>query len=230
MVIVNVVFDFDGTLATTFVGGEMFRDHTPKDLLDVARDRFNTNKTSLREYQEEVFDLVDESPVEMSDRAVQHTSIRPLAQEVCDHIWNSGGTVTVASAGLDFYIQPVLDAAGFDRLELHSGKVVSEPTKQPPFRYDYPSAKKACKGDWVICKCEVINDLRNDGADDEVIFVGDGVMSDSCAATNAADTVFATGRLLDYCNENDIPVTEFSDDFGPLLSYVLNRTSANGAK
>ena len=76
----------------------------------------------------------------------------------------------------------------------------------------------------------MINDLRNDGADDEVIFVGDGVMSDSCAATNAADTMFATGRLLDYCNENDIPVTEFSDDFGPLLSYVLSRTSANGAK
>jgi 2,3-diketo-5-methylthio-1-phosphopentane phosphatase len=228
--VVNVVFDFDGTLATTFVGGEMFRDHAPKESLNVAQDRFNANKTSLREYQEEVFDLVDESPAKMSYRAVQHTSIRPLAHEVCNQIWEAGGTVSVASAGLDFYIQPVLNNAGFDRIEVHSGKVVSEPTKLPPFRYDYPSAKKECKGDWVICKCEVINDLRNDGAGDEVIFVGDGVMSDSCAAPNAADTVFATGRLLNYCNENDIPVTEFGDDFEPLLSYVLTRTSANGAK
>jgi 2-hydroxy-3-keto-5-methylthiopentenyl-1-phosphate phosphatase len=56
------------------------------------------------------------------------------------------------------------------------------------------------------------------------------VLSDTCAATNAADTVFATGRLLDYCNKNGIPATEFGDDFSSLLSYVLSKTSSNGVK
>ena len=178
-----------------------------------------------------MFDLVDESPAEMSKRAEAHASIRQLAHEVCDQVWKAGGTVAVASASLDFYIQPVLNKAGLDRIEIHSGSVVSEPTKPPPFRYDYRSAAKStCKGDWVTCKCEVISRLKNGEAGGEVIFVGDGVLSDACAAENAADTVFATARLLDYCNEIKIPVTEFGDDFEPLLSYVLARTSANGAK
>jgi 2-hydroxy-3-keto-5-methylthiopentenyl-1-phosphate phosphatase len=225
---VHIVFDFDGSLATSFVGGEMFRGHTPEDKLADASKRYRANTTSLREYQEEVFDIVDESPAEMSVRAAATSSIRDLTTEICEIVWDSGGTVSVASAGLDFYIQPVLDKAGLERIELHSGKVVSEPAELPPFRYDYPSFEKSCKGDWVTCKCEVINRLKSgaqNGEDgSEVIFVGDGSSADSCAATNAADTVFARGRLLDYCIENKIPATEFGDDFSPVLSYVQLRT------
>lgn len=231
---VHIVFDFDGSLATSFVGGEMFRGHTPEDKLSDAGKRYRANTTSLREYQEEVFNIVDESPAEMSARAAATSSIRGLAKEICEAVWNTGGIVAVASAGLDFYIQPVLDKAGLEQIEVHSGKVVSEPTELPPFRYDYPSFEKSCKGDWVTCKCEVINRLKNSARngenESEVIFVGDGSTSDACAATNAADTVFATGRLLDYCIENKIPATEFGDDFSPVLSYVLSKTSGNGAK
>ena len=232
MVKFNVVFDFDSTLATSFVGGEMFYGHAPEKNMARAKDRFHSDKTSLRQYQEEVFDLVDETTDEMSKRAAEKSAVRPLAVEVCNEVWAAGGTVAVASAGLDFYIQPVLSKAGLDQIEIHSGRIVSEPTELPPFRYDYPSTSSTCKGDWVTCKCEVINRLKNGKngeAVSEVIFVGDGVLSDMCAAANAADTVFATGRLLDYCNEKGIPATEFGDDFSSVLSYVLNKTSANGA-
>jgi len=73
----------------------------------------------------------------------------------------------------------------------------------------------------------VINDLKPSG---EVVFVGDGTGADVCAATNAADKVFATGRLLSYCNENGIAVEEFGDNFEPVLSYVTSKTTANGAQ
>lgn len=232
----NVVFDFDSTLATSFVAGEMFHGHAPEKGMAEARERFHSDKTSLRQYQEEVFDLVDESPERMSKRAAEKAAVRPLAAAVCNEVWNAGGTVAVASAGLDFYIQPVLSKAGLDQIEIHSGEIVSEPTELPPFRYDYPSTSDTCKGDWVTCKCEVINRLkkRNNGTSgevvSEVIFVGDGVLSDMCAAANAADTVFATGRLLDYCNKEGIPATEFGDDFSSVLKYVMSKTSSNGAK
>jgi len=229
----NVVFDFDNTLATSFVGGEMFYGHAPTLGMADARERFHSDKTSLRQYQEEVFDLVDESTGEMSKRAAEKGSVRPLTTEVCNEVWSTGGTVAVASAGLDFYIQPVLRKAGLDRIEIHSGRILSGPTELPPFRYDYPSTSTTCEGDWVTCKCEVINRMkngRNGEAVSEVIFIGDGVLSDTCAAANAADTVFATGRLLDYCNKNGIPATEFGDDFSSVLSYVLSKTSSNGVK
>ncbi|MBN4064130.1 haloacid dehalogenase-like hydrolase [Dehalococcoides mccartyi] len=227
---INVVFDFDGSLATNFVGGMMFRGHASEAKVNIAKERFDSEQTSLRVYQEEVFDLVTESPAEMSKRAAERASIRSLANEVCDVIWDSGGEVMVASAGLDFYIRPVIDNAGLERIIVHSGEVISDPSEPPPFRYDYPSAVESCEGDWVTCKCKVINELKNNDTDDEVIFVGDGTNADECAARNAADTVFATGRLLNYCNKNGIPALEFGDDFKSLLSYVIEKTSANGAQ
>jgi 2-hydroxy-3-keto-5-methylthiopentenyl-1-phosphate phosphatase len=230
---INVVFDFDSTLATSFIGGEMYRDHVPEDDQNRARQRFLSDATSLREYQEEIFNLVDESVAQMSKRAAQVTEIRPLTQEVCQQVWTSGGSVAVASAGLDFYIQPALDKAGLEQIEVHSGKIVSNPTELPPFRYDYPSSfRDTCESDGVTCKCAVVNHLRDDngGTEAEVVFVGDGDTSDACAGKNAADTVFATGRLLTYCNNNGIPAKEFNEDFEPLLSYVLSKTSPNGAR
>ena len=230
MTTISVVFDFDGSLATSFVGGMMFNGYISESKLYIARERFQSATTSLRLYQEEVFDSVSQTPAEMSQRAADGAKIRPLAHELCEQVRKTGGSAAVASAGLDFYIKPVLDRANLDQLNIHSGIVVSDPTCPPPFRYDYPSAGDACEGDWVTCKCKVINDLRNEVAYSEVIFIGDGTGADECAAANAADKIFARGRLLTYCKENKIPVTEFGDDFGPVLSYVENKTSANGAQ
>ena len=137
--------------------------------------------------------------------------------------------MAVASAGLNFYIEPKLETVGLDRVELHSGKVLSEPNGKPPFRYDYPSYLKSCKGDWVTCKCEVIHRLKNDHGGSEVIFVGDGLLSDTCAAANAADTVFATGKLLRYCEKIKLSAIEFGDDFAPLLRYLNSKTFITGA-
>ena len=224
---INVVFDFDGSLATSFVGGLMFRGYTDELEVKKASHRFQSEQTSLRQYQEEVFNLSTESPAEMSTRAADGASLRPLSSEVCNQVWDSGGTVAVASAGLDFYIQPVLDKANLSRIKVNSGKITSDTSKLPPFRYDYPSWNDSCEDDWVTCKCKVINDLKPSG---EVVFVGDGTGADVCAATNAADKVFATGRLLSYCNENGIAVEEFGDNFEPVLSYVTSKTTANGAQ
>jgi 2-hydroxy-3-keto-5-methylthiopentenyl-1-phosphate phosphatase len=159
---ISVVFDFDGTLVTSFIGGLLFRGFTPEAELEKASNRFKTNVTSLREYQEEVFDLVSESTAEMSKRAVEGASIRSQAHEVCEHIWNVGGKVAIASAGLDFYIQPVLDNSKLGRINVHSGKVISNVTELPPFRYDYPSSDDQCEGDWITCKCKVINDMKSE--------------------------------------------------------------------
>lgn len=232
---IHVVCDFDSTLATTFVGGTMFRGYAPADRLAEFRKQYVSGEFSLRQYQEAVFDIAGQTTAEMSERAVATAGIRPFAREAYDAVVNSGGIFAVASAGLDFYIEPVIRNAGFDQAEVHSGRVVSESTQPPPFRYDYPSVEKAsktnpCKGDWVTCKCEVIRQIRHGGdeSDAEVIFIGDGVLSDTCAAENAADNVFATGRLLEYCRENQIPAIEFGEDFAPVLEYVMNKTSENG--
>ncbi|MCZ6539590.1 MAG: MtnX-like HAD-IB family phosphatase [Chloroflexi bacterium] len=225
---VHIVCDFDDTLTTTNVARDLLRDFAPHDRLVEIRERYVSGEISFRLYQEQAFDLVGQTVARLSERAIANASIRPLARETFEAVWNAGGTVAIASAGLDIYIEPVLQKAGFDRADIYSGKVVSDPTEGPPFRYDYPSAENTCKGDWVTCKCEVIRRLKRDDGEREVIFVGDGKLSDTCAATNTADTVFATGQLLDFCVENGMEVTRFDEDFGPVLKYVTNKIPSNG--
>jgi 2-hydroxy-3-keto-5-methylthiopentenyl-1-phosphate phosphatase len=53
---------------------------------------------------------------------------------------------------------------------------------------------------------------------EEVVFVGDGLRSDSCAA-GIATTVFARSKLLDYCRKNGIPASPF-EDFVPVAEYI----------
>ncbi len=230
---IHIVCDFDDTLTTTNVARDLLTEYAPRGAVTAIRDRYGSGAISFREYQEQAFDLVNVSVDEMYDYAAANASIRPLARATFEAVWNAGGTVAIASAGLDFYIGPVLKKAGLDRTEINCGRVVSDPAQSPPFRYDYPSREYTanadpCKGDWVTCKCGVICGLRRDGGGSGVIFIGDGLLSDTCAAANAADTVFATGRLLGYCDENGIEATGFDEDFGPVLSYVTDKISAGG--
>ena len=53
---------------------------------------------------------------------------------------------------------------------------------------------------------------------DYVIFIGDGLRSDACAAEKA-DTVFARSRLLKHCKENGIEAIAF-DDFYPIARHI----------
>ena len=227
---IHIVCYFDDTLTTTNVARDLLTKFAPHRRVAEIRGRYISAEISFREYQEQAFDLVGRSVASLSQHAVSNATGRPLARETFEVVWRAGGTVAVASAGLDFYIEPVLTKAGLGRAEVGCGRVVSDPAQSPPFRYDYPSAEKSCRGDWVTCKCDVIRGLKPGGVEAEVIFIGDGLSSDTCATTNAADTVFATGRLFDYCVENGIEATKFGDDFGPVLDYVTKVHGGNAVR
>lgn len=85
------------------------------------------------------------------------------------------------------------------------------------FRYDYPAGQENCRDRaWAVCKCEPIDNART--RDEHVIFIGDGLRSDACAAEQA-DTVFARSRLLEHCKENGIEAIEF-DDFHSIARHI----------
>ena len=52
----------------------------------------------------------------------------------------------------------------------------------------------------------------------QTVFVGDGPRGDACAAARA-DFVFARGRLLRYCRQNNIPATPF-ENLDPVVEFV----------
>lgn len=211
-----VVCDFDDSAAdcnaaqlllTQFAGPEA----------ESVQASYRSGSLPFREYQEEMFKTVIASVDELSTYARDNVNLRPGFAEAVEATRAAGGEFIVASAGIDFYIEPVLEAHGLADVPVLSvtGAPTSTDGATMSFRYDYPSDREFCR-DWAVCKCQPIERANSSG--EHVIFIGDGLRSDSCAAEKA-DTVFARTRLLEYCNDNDIEAIEFKD-FHSIAAHI----------
>lgn len=211
--------DFDETAATANVARlllDRFSNARVKEVETAQRQ----GGTTFRAYQEYAFNAVDASIAEMAEYVKQNASLRPGFRELANACDVHGHDLKVVSAGLDFYIQALLDASHLGHIPV-VGVDVHEPNAPGgPFRYDYPRSRADCDPAWGVCKCAALDDAREAGM--QTVFVGDGPRGDACAAAKA-DYVFARGRLLRYCRQNRIPATPF-DTLGPVVDFVQARS------
>ncbi len=164
-----------------------------------------------------MFNTVSAPVEELTTYARDNVGLRPGLQDAIAATRERGGVFLIASAGIDFYIKPVLAANGLGDVPILSvtGAPAAAGAATMTFRYDYPSDREYCR-DWSVCKCDPIEKAKT--RDEHVIFIGDGLRSDACAAEKA-DTVFARSRLLEHCKENGIEAIEF-DDFYPVAHHI----------
>ena len=137
----------------------------------------------------------------------------------------AGARFIIASAGIGTYIRPVLTANGLDEVPVIAVSVTPHPATGHIIRYDYPEAESWCDSAWAVCKCRPMREAL--AAGEEVIFIGDGLRSDSCAAA-IATTVFARSRLLEYCRNNGIAALPY-EDFAPIADHIRRRASVSVA-
>lgn len=184
---------------------------------DAVQRAYREGKLPFRDYQEKMFNTVAAPLEELTAYARENVRLRPGLQDAISATRERSGEFLIASAGIDFYIAPVLEAAGLGDVRILS--VTGAPTgaggATMTFRYDYPSNREYCR-DWAVCKCEPLEKARAAGG--QVIFIGDGLRSDACAAEKA-DTVFARSRLLEHCMENGIEAIKF-DDFHIIARHI----------
>ena len=117
--------------------------------------------------------------------------------------------VMIVSDGFNRIIEPLLKRFLKDNPELLANlPVFSNRLEQSGegFRVLFPEGA-LCKHGCANCKERLIDQYRQDG--EKVIFVGDG-LSDRFAA-KAADLTFAKNKLLEYCQEGDLPHRAYSD-------------------
>ncbi len=208
--------DFDETAATANVARlllDRFISSGGEELETALR---RLAETTFRDYQEQAFNAVDASVAEMAEYVKLNASLRPGFRELVDACSASGHDLKVVSAGLDFYIQALLDAGGLGHIPIVAVSAHEKGAPGGPFRYDYPRSRADCDPAWGVCKCAALDDARAAGM--QTVFVGDGPRGDACAAARA-DFVFARGRLLRYCRRNRIPATPF-EHFGPVVDFV----------
>lgn len=214
---IAVFADFDDTLAMQNVARLLLRQFAPA-ALDRYSKQYRSGQISFREYQERSFDAVETSVGEMQQVVADETELRPGILELLDAVRDANGTMTIVSAGLRFYIEPVLQRHGLEQLSLVCGTASRDGSDSGPFRYDYPfkeTSGEPCRGDWATCKCKALEEA----GDRMTVFVGDGSTADACAAEKA-DHVFARDRLLKICNDRHIPATPF-EDFTPVTEFVI---------
>jgi 2-hydroxy-3-keto-5-methylthiopentenyl-1-phosphate phosphatase len=213
-----VVCDFDDTAADCNAAQLLLAEYAGPGA-EAVQGAYRDGNLPFRDYQEEMFKTVVAPVDQLRSYARDNVSLRSGFADAVRATREQGGEFLVASAGIDFYIEPVLAANGLGDVPVLSvtGTPNAPDGAMMTFRYDYPSDREFCR-DWAVCKCEPIEKAQVAG--ELVIFIGDGLRSDTCAAEKA-DTVFARSRLLEHCTKNGIEAIEF-EDFHPIADHISN--------
>lgn len=210
----RMLVDFDGTLVEPNVAiilvEEFARDG--RTLAHQVDEELHSGKITLREaWTRQVAMLPPDRIPEMSEWAVQHTPLRAGAREMLEVLGRHRIPTYIVSGGLDFYIHPILKAAGIDL------PVLSDSMERGPdgvLRVLHPYGHATCRL-CGICKAQAVRTIEPPAV--RTAFAGDG--STDKYAAEVADIVFARRRLKGYCEASGIPFYPF-EEFGPVTAQL----------
>ena len=212
----TILCDFDGTIAL---------DDTTDTLLDrFGQAGWETLEADWRAGRIGSHDcmagqvaLLDMSRSEL-DRHLGARAIDPAFAAFVKLAHGQGVHLEVLSDGLDYAIRTILGRDGLDWLPVTSNRL--EPAGERSWRLAFPNSSATCRVASGTCKCARAQASR--GARKRVLLIGDGA-SDFCVA-EAADFVFAKGKLIAHCSENKIPYAPIRgfDDALELLPELID--------
>jgi 2,3-diketo-5-methylthio-1-phosphopentane phosphatase len=190
--------DFDGTISPVDISNTFFSRYAGEDAT-IAVDQWKQGlissteclKRELDAYRGDLEDLKAYARRQPIDEGFF------LLQQTCEE---ASIDIFVVSDGLDFYIQPFLEAHGA-RVHYRANKLE---VKEGRRALSFPYYKESC-GSCANCKSSHVEHESEKGK--FIIYVGDG-LSDKCAVSRA-DVVFAKGDLESYCKTENIPCLGF---------------------
>jgi 2-hydroxy-3-keto-5-methylthiopentenyl-1-phosphate phosphatase len=216
----RVFCDFDGTIAVEDVGGRLFREFAGSKADEIARHYLDGSLTA-REYLMSECEAVESVTRDGLEQFVDRFSLDASFRGFVDFCRDRSIPVTVLSDGLDFYVERLLNKHGFKGLPFYSNHLdfvrQDASTKLVP---SFPHADSEC----ILCgNCKRNHLLTLSGDEDIIVYIGDGI-SDRCPV-RYADIVFAKGRLIRYCQEQNVTYQEYNDfsDVVRRLGVLLQR-------
>jgi 2-hydroxy-3-keto-5-methylthiopentenyl-1-phosphate phosphatase len=204
-----IVCDFDGTVTTHDVGDQVSIRFAGYHVWRGAEDAYKAGAYDFGALIRRIFEPITASRDEIAAFARQRAVLRPGFERLVAACRDGRRPFVVCSAGLDVYIEPVLERLAPDlrnHVDVRCNRAVCSPAGM---RVTFHADGEGC-GRCGFCKGSVVRDLRAAGY--KVLVVGDGT-ADRCAA-EAADFVFARARLADWCAASGIahrPFETFED-------------------
>jgi 2-hydroxy-3-keto-5-methylthiopentenyl-1-phosphate phosphatase len=200
----TLVVDFDGTITQEDVLDEIARTFGDDEVYREVDEALDRNGITLHEVLRREFEPVRAPLGEVLEWVHANASIRPGFRELVELARARGWRVVVVSSGFRQLIEPMLDRAGIQGLELVSNEVDPDPDGWRITFFD----ESRCEVCGEACKRTTVRSTVDGG---EVVYVGDGY-SDRCAAEDA-DLVFARRGLAAYLTERGVPFEPFDDFF-----------------
>lgn len=199
----KIICDFDGTTAQNDVGNLLFRTFADNRCYDMVK-RWKAGEINSKECLQQECAIARVTPGQLEQFA-DTQKLDPGFPEFVRFCKSNGIEVEIASDGLDFYIQRILDNHGLQSaVEVRANHLVF--VDEERLAAEFPYFEKGC-GECGNCKGYHVAEAKK--TNNFVVYVGDG-WSDRCGA-QAADLVLAKQEreLLAYCQQNNIAHREF---------------------
>lgn len=200
-----VVCDFDGTATTEDVGDQVAIHFAGERHYRQAEDQYREGAFVFSELLRRIFRPVTATPEEIAAFARERAVLRPGFERFLRGCREAGWPVVICSAGLDVYIEPVLERLP---AELRAGLTIranAARCSSGGLDVHFHGAGERDCGRCGFCKATVVRELQSAGH--RVAVIGDGT-ADRCAA-EAADAVFARRSLVRWCRTQGIAFQPF---------------------
>lgn len=214
-----VLTDFDDTAAEQNVAQLLLNRFGDQPTWFEAGTRFRAGELTLKDYQEIAFRNILADRDTMQSYVKQNANLRPHFGEMVSYCQERDIPVAVVSAGLDFYIEALLEQGGFHDVPVYA---VNTTFSEAGISFDYHHAR-AGKEHLGNSKGLIVERYRSRGH--HVFYIGDG--RSDIEAAERADVVFAHSVLAQECQRQNIPYRPFAH-FGDVLS-ALRRHPENEA-
>jgi 2-hydroxy-3-keto-5-methylthiopentenyl-1-phosphate phosphatase len=211
-----VVCDFDGTAVTEDLGDQVSQHFAGFQAWRAAEDEYRAGAYSFGTLLERIFAPITASREEIAAFARERAVLRPGFERLLSACQEARQPFVLCSAGLDIYIEPVLERLPVplrSHLQLRANRARCSPAGLSLSFHSSASEDDGC-GNCGFCKGSVVRELK--AAGHKVVVCGDGT-ADRCAA-EAADFVFATGRLVAYCRARGIAHRPF-ESFDEVVAH-----------
>lgn len=198
------VSDFDGTITKNDTLSKFLEDYADPKWLDIEND-WRDGKFGSQECLVKQFALIPNMSAELVDNFLDSMQIDEYFIPFANKLKNKGIPVVILSDGLDYFINKILEKNNLDFINVITNHAYFDDWGK--FIIEFPNDSKHCSNNAGTCKCKVIKNLKKRYK--KVIYAGDGA-SDFCVSKEP-DIVFAKSGLIEYCKNNELQHTPFSN-------------------
>jgi len=214
-----VVLDFDGTITTEDASEAMLSEFADPSWIEIDRS-YARGEIGVAELMSREFALVAVGQIELLDFVLGRAKVRPHFREFADLALERGVELFLLSAGLDFYIEAVLEREEIGRYFTRAYYLQTEFGSEG-IRCRLPELSRPLEP-LADYKRAVVDELRNRGR--RIAYAGDG--DTDRRAAEAADLVFARRKLAAHCRLAGVPYVAF-EDFRDIVEGMESRLTGS---